>query len=111
MPRLATFVLLTALTQAATAADPHSYAEPERFLVRHVSLDLAADCESQRLEGTAELTVEQLDPYASELQLDTRDLEIRSVQLIEAGGAARVLAFTLGTRDPILGSRLTRPSA
>lgn len=107
MLRLATFVLLTALAQAATAADPHSYAEPDRFLVRHVSLDLTADFESHRLEGTADLAVEQLDPYANELHLDTRDLEVRSVHLIEASGQARVLAFTLGPRDPILGSRLT----
>jgi len=107
MPRVAAFLLMTALAQAAVAADPHSYAEPGRFLVRHVSLVLDADFASHRLEGAADLTVEQLDPYADELQLDTRDLEIRSVHLVEAGGATKVLAFTLGPRDPVLGSKLT----
>jgi aminopeptidase N len=107
MLRLAAFLLMSAVAQAATAADPHSYAEPDRFLVRHLSLALTADFASRRLEGSAELTVEQLDPYASELHLDSRDLEIRSVHLIESSGEPRVLAFTLGARDPILGSKLT----
>ena len=107
-------VLLLALAlaspvQAATAvaADLHSYAEPDRFLVRHVALDLRADFEAHRLDGTAELTVEQRDPYAKELTLDTRDLEIRTVHLVEADGTTQVLAFRLGERDPVLGSKLT----
>jgi hypothetical protein len=100
-------LLTAALPFAAAAADPHSYAEPERFLVRDVALDLRADFEARRLEGSADLTVEQLDPYAQSLVLDTRDLEVQSVHLIEAGGAAKVLAFTLGERDPILGQKLT----
>ena len=62
---------------------------------------------SHRLEGTAELTVEQVDPDAGELNLDTRDLEIHTVHLIEASGRAKALAFKLAERDPILGSRLT----
>jgi aminopeptidase N len=88
-------------------ADPHSYAEPDKFRVRHVALDLTADFESHRLDGTAELVVDQLDPNADALTLDTRDLEIRSVHLIEASGRARVLAFKLSERDPVLGSKLT----
>ena len=52
---------------AAAAADPHSYAETDKFLVRHVDLDLRADFAAHRLEGTAELTVEQIDPNAEEL--------------------------------------------
>jgi aminopeptidase N len=104
LPALA---LLALLALPAAAADPHSYAEPDRFRVRHVALVLDADFESHRLAGTAELTVEQLDPYASELHLDTRDLEIRSVHRVEPSGEARVLAFTLGPRDPVLGSKLT----
>lgn len=107
MPKLALLLALTLLARPAAAADPHSYADPDRFRVRHVALVLDADFESHRLAGTAELTVEQLDPYASELHLDTRDLEIRSVHLVESSGAARVLAYTLGPRDPVLGSRLT----
>ena len=91
----------------AEPTDPHSYADPDQFLVRHVALDLRADFEAHRLEGTAELTVEQRNPYAKALTLDTRDLEIRTVHLVEADGTTKVLAFRLGDRDPILGSKLT----
>ncbi len=109
MGRLATTLLwlapLAGIAQAAT--DPHSYAEPDKFLVRHVALDLTADFAAHRLEGTAELTVEQVDSNADELNLDTRDLEVSTVQLVEASGHAKVLAFKLAPADPILGSKLT----
>src|SRR5687768_5363055 len=91
----------------AHAADPHSYAETDKFVVRHVALDLGTDFEAHRLAGTAELTVEQLDPAADRLVLDTRDLEISAVHLIEMSGRARVLAFKLAEPDPVLGSKLT----
>jgi aminopeptidase N len=92
---------------AFAAADPHSYAEPDKFLVRHVSLDLTAFFELHRLKGVAELLVEQKDPTADTLNLDTRDLEIDSVRLVEASGREKVLAFRLGERDPVLGSKLS----
>src|SRR5262245_33106263 len=107
MKTVIALVIMTAVSATAAAADPHSYAEPDRFLVRHVALDLQTDFAAHRLEGTAELTVEQVDPYADTLALDTRDLEIRSVHWIEASGAEKVLAFTTAPADPILGSKLT----
>ena len=107
MKILALLCLATALPVAAAASDPHSYAEPGKFLVRHVALDLRADFGEHRLEGTAELTVEQLDPNADRLTLDTRDLEIRTVHLVEAAGREKVLAFELAAPDPVLGSKLT----
>jgi len=100
-------VLALAAVSVPAAADPHSFAQPDKFLVRRVALDLTADFAARRLEGTAELTVEQLDPNASELVLDTSALEISTVHLIEASGHARVLAFKLAEPDPILGSKLT----
>ncbi len=96
---------LLAMT-AQAAADPHSYAEPDKFRVRHVSLDLTPFFDLHRLKGTAILTVEQVDPTAEVLNLDSRDLEVESVRLIEATGREKVLAFQVGDRDPILGSRL-----
>ncbi len=108
MPRSFVLLLMLAFANLATAAhDPHSYAELDRFQVRHVALDLLADFTAHRLEGNVELTVERIDPAARELRLDTRDLEIHSVQLLDAKGQANDLAFRLDARDPILGSRLT----
>jgi aminopeptidase N len=107
MPKMGALIMMLTLASPVLAAqDPHSYAEPERFLVRHVALDLHADFEAHRLDGTAELTVERLDPYAKELSLDTRDLEIRSVHLLDDAGQSQVLAFRLDARDEILGTRL-----
>jgi aminopeptidase N len=106
--RLVALVLMLTIAAVATAApDPHSYAEPDRFLVRHVALDLRADFTAHRLEGNAELMVERIDPAARELHLDTRDLEVRTVQLLDAKGRPNDIAFRLDARDPILGSRLT----
>jgi aminopeptidase N len=106
MKKIIAMLAMTALSATAAAKDPHSHAEPARFLVEHVDLDLRVDFESRRLEGTAELTVRQVDPEANELVLDTSGLEIRSVHLIEASGRAKALAFELGEPDPILGSPL-----
>jgi aminopeptidase N len=103
---LAPLLVLIPAGSATAAQDPHSYAEPERFLVRHVALDLEADFNSHRLDGTADLTVERLDPTAKELHLDTRDLEVRSVHLFDEAGQSQVLAFRLDASDEILGSRL-----
>ena len=108
MNKLVALLAMLAFANTATAAhDPHSYAEPDRFLVRHVALDLRADFTTHRLEGNAELTVERIDPAARELRLDTRGLEIHSVQLLDKAGQGRDLQFRLDARDPILGSRLT----
>ena len=99
--------LAAAFAASAHAADPHSYAETDKFIVRHVAIDLRTDFEAHRLEGTAELTVEQVDPNADTLTLDTRDLEISAIHLIEMSGRAKVLAFKVAEPDPILGSKLS----
>jgi len=84
-----------------SSADAHSYSEPDKVRVFHCSLQLAISFAARTLEGVAWLSVERADLKAP-LTLDTRDLEIRS---IECGG--RALDFHLSARDPILGSRLT----
>jgi len=84
-----------------SSVDAHSYSEPDKVRVFHCSLRLAISFAARTLEGVARLSVERADPKAA-LTLDTRDLEIRSV---ECGG--RPLDFHLSARDSILGSRLT----
>ncbi len=81
--------------------DIHSYAQPGRIRVRHIELDLDVRFERRILEGSATLHFEPAE--VPELVLDTRDLEIRSVE--NAAG------FQLGARDPILGAPLTIPLA
>jgi leukotriene-A4 hydrolase len=82
--------------------DIHSYAQPQIARVKHVDLDLTADFEAQTLSGTATLDVTG-EPGATQVILDTRNLDIRSV----ADADGRPLTFALGEDDPILGRPLT----
>ncbi len=85
-----------------TARDTHSFARPAEARVTHVALDLRANFTDKRLTGTATLTLERR-PGATDLVLDTRDLDI--VGVADRDGAA--LAYALGEPDPLLGRALT----
>lgn len=110
LKRSATLPLVLALAAgpalAAPVRDPHSFARPDEVSIRHLALDLAVDFEAHRLAGTATLTLERHDPGATELVLDTRDLEIEAVHLDEATEAT---AFRLGDPVPTFGRSLTIP--
>ena len=82
--------------------DIHSYAQPAIARVKHVALDLVADFTAKTLSGTATLDVTG-EPGATQVILDVKNLEIRSVT--DDKGAA--LAFALGAEDPIKGQSLT----
>ena len=81
--------------------DVHSYARPEIARVRHVDLDLTADFTAKTLSGTATLDV-TAEPGATQIILDTRNLDIRAVH--DDKGP---LQYALGAADPILGQPLT----
>jgi aminopeptidase N len=80
--------------------DVHSFSEPDKVRVTHCSLRLAVSFAARILEGTARLSLEPTGQEAP-LVLDTRDLEIESVQC-----SGTPVDFKLGARDPILGSPL-----
>jgi aminopeptidase N len=82
--------------------DIHSFARPADARVTHLALELRADMAARQLQGTATLTV-QRRPGATELVLDTRDLDIERVT--DNGGAT--LKHALGEADPIKGQALT----
>src|SRR5579864_1371654 len=82
--------------------DIHSFARPAEARVTHVALDLRADFAEKRLSGTATLAVDR-QPAATELVLDTRDLEILRV----TDGRGGALSHTLAVEDSILGRALT----
>jgi leukotriene-A4 hydrolase len=84
------------------ARDIHSYARPQVARVKHVALDLVADFGTRTLSGTATLDVTG-EAGATEVILDTRNLDIRSV----ADAEGNPLAFALGEDDPLLGRPLT----
>ncbi|NNC72744.1 MAG: M1 family metallopeptidase [Sphingomonadaceae bacterium] len=71
--------------------DSHSYARPLEARVTHVSLDLTADFEAQRMVGSATLDLEIADD-AEEVVLDSKGLEIREV----VNGEGEALQWEIG---------------
>ena len=81
--------------------DIHSYARPLEARVTSLHLDLHVDFGAGRIRGRASLALDR-SPGASSVVLDTRDLDIHRVT--DPHGTA--LAFSLGSRDAILGTPL-----
>ena len=94
-------------TRPEAPRDLHSYAKPNEVRVVHVALDLTVSFANRSIEGVASLAFERVDPAADSLILDTRDLDIRSVESAANGGVFAVTAFHLGEEDPTLGQALT----
>jgi aminopeptidase N len=88
------------------ATDPHSCAQPGQVRVVHLDLELALDFAQRRLAGQATLRLEWLDPAASALLLDTRDLDIAGVEALAADGQTQALAWSLGLSDDTVGCAL-----
>ncbi len=89
----------------SVVADPNSFAQPELVRIEHVNLDLKVDMAARVLAGNAEYRLQWLDDKADALVLDTRGIDIRSVQGKD-GKKWRDLPFTLDAEDAIYGSAL-----
>ena len=59
--------------------DYHSFANIEQFRITRIELNLRVDFVNKVLFGVVALQVKRLDPNATQLVLDTRDLDIRDV--------------------------------
>ena len=70
------------------ASSPEAGARPEIARVKHVDLDLSADFEARTLSGTATLDITG-EPGATQVILDTRNLDIRSVADRSAAATSR----------------------
>jgi aminopeptidase N len=95
------------LPVAAYANDPYSYAQPDEVRVTHLDLKLKIDFPQRKLDGQATLTLDWKDPKAAALVLDTRDLNVASVESVDATGKTATLKYALAPRDKQLGSKLT----
>ena len=80
--------------------DPHSYYDAAQPKARRLRLKLGVDFTTKRIDG--EVVLEFGDPVAGPLDLDTKDLEIKSVQVPGQGP----IPWELGEADAILGRRL-----
>jgi len=80
--------------------DVHSYAKPSEAVVQHISLDLSVNFEKKVLSGTSTLTI-KTSADAKKVFLDTKGLEIKSVQSAE--GPCK---FVVHPEDTVLGQAL-----
>lgn len=86
--------------------DHHSYSNPNQIRVTRVELDLDVSFERTSLEGSATLVLKR-EGTGGELILDTRDLNIKSVDAAGPSGEFASVDFELGDSDAILGASLT----
>lgn len=118
LPLVLVATMLSAMTPPALAAkkgepepprshDEHSWAEPDKVVIRDLGLDLRVDFEKKQLRGSADLALTWKDKAHRTLQLDTRDLTIEKVLGKRGDRGWHRLEFTLGERDAIFGQQLT----
>lgn len=96
-------------------ADGYSYANTSQFRTTRLELSLEVDFEARQLRGGVALEMQRLDPSATQLVLDTKDLNILDVteltsDIVGATSKPEPIwisrPFRLGKPDPILGSPL-----
>ncbi|MDQ3396023.1 MAG: aminopeptidase, partial [Bacteroidota bacterium] len=81
--------------------DDHSFADPNKALVKHLDWDATVDFDKKIISGTASLTIEVF-PRAENLILDTKNLKISKVTLNNGEEAV----FHKSQEDKILGAPL-----
>jgi len=85
--------------------DYFSFANTDQFVTEHLALDLDIDFEAEEFRGFAILTMRRLDPAATEVVLDTRDLSIASATVLYSGTSVSA-AFHFGDTNERLGTPL-----
>jgi leukotriene-A4 hydrolase len=83
---LGALLLATALPVYAAETSPidlgldyHSFANIDQVRVTHIDLDLRVDLQGKSISGTATLDFRRLDPRATQMVLDTKDLMVTDV--------------------------------
>ncbi len=87
------------------ARDYFTFSNTGQFVTDHLALDLNVDFEAQELRGFAMLSMRRLEPAATEIVLDTRDLTIASVVVLQDGNTAPA-EYRFGDTDDTLGAPL-----
>lgn len=81
--------------------DPHSFAKPNDAIATHLDLDINVDFDQKRISGSASYQINN-KTGVNEIIFDTRKLDISKVETAEGDS----LSFTMGDKDPFLGSAL-----
>ncbi|KQQ47710.1 aminopeptidase [Duganella sp. Leaf126] len=98
---LSAFVLsaLMSLGVSAAHADPLSYARYDQVRTSDLYLDLKADFGRKTLSGYAELTLNWIDKTSRTLVLDTKELNISRVQILNPNGRWTSASYMLDKFD------------
>ncbi len=96
----------TAEFRVGLGTDPHSFAEYEKVRIRHLTLDLDADMERRTLSGHVILDLDRPEPGHQRLVLDTRDLDIQDVTVVDPDGQPVPVSWRLGEDRGHLGKPL-----
>ena len=86
-------------------ADKFTYANYQDVVVKHAALDLDVNFDRKVLDGAVTLEFERLNPDATTLTLDTKDLIIKTAAIQTTEGWIPV-DYTLAEADPVLGSAM-----
>ncbi|TFW13705.1 M1 family peptidase [Massilia arenosa] len=103
--RIAACALFVVAGQAH-ALDPLSYSHYDQVRQTDIQLKLKADFDRKTLDGYAELALQWLDPKATVLDLDTRDLAITKIEALDGKGAWHTAEYKLDAADKEKGSAL-----
>jgi leukotriene-A4 hydrolase len=103
---LTVFVANTSSAQSRRQ-DEHSYAQPEKVVIKNLLLDLDINFEKKILSGNANLRLDWRDRSHKTLTLDTRDLNITKIEGTTGRAGWKPLKYTLAPRDAIFGSKLS----
>ena len=85
--------------------DYFTFANTDQFVTEHLALDLNVDFGAEELRGFAMLSMRRLDEAATEVILDTRDLTIASVAVLQSGSSLPA-EFKFGEAHEMLGTPL-----
>ena len=85
-----------------TEKDPHTFAEPDKAVVKHLDLDIKVNFDTKQITGKASWSIN--NPAKTEqIIFDTKLLDIKKVTV---GADEKETKFSLGTLDSILGKPL-----
>jgi len=86
--------------------DYFSFANTDQFVTEHINLNLTVDFDLKQLSGLVTLKMRRLDPSASHIILDTRDLHIDGILIGDPGSAGKEATFEFTRQHPKLGQAL-----
>lgn len=85
--------------------DPHSFSRHDQVKVTHLELDLKVKFKHKILEGFAVLNYQRIRPDINQLKLDSRDLKIKRVEMVNNSKNNKLL-WRLGKTVEGLGTEL-----